>query len=232
MNRILIATLFFGSLVSLAAQTPEAHIREKTGTVELLLPGSRNWRPAREGDPVPAGAVLSTGFKSTAVLLLGNSAIIVRPLTRLSIEEILSRDKTEKVDLKLRTGRIRASVTPPAGGKTDFTVRSPIATASVRGTSFDFDTVNIQVTGGTVVFSPAVQTRGAGWRAVQVSAGDRAAVDQDTGRAVHPLKAAETSRSLPGLAGQSSGSGIRPPGAGTPARGSGSLSVNVTLERD
>jgi hypothetical protein len=226
MNRILIVTLFFGTLVSLFAQTPEVYIREKTGTVELLLPGSRNWRSARDGDHIPAAAVLSTGFRSTAVVSVGNSAVIVRPLTRLSIEEILSRDKNERVDLNLQTGRIRANVTPPAGGKTDFTVRSPMVTASVRGTAFDFDTGNIRVTGGTVVFSPSVQTGGS--RAVEVNAGDSATVDQDTGRTVHPLRAAETSRNLPSLAGQASGP--RPPEAGTPVPGS--LTVKVTLESD
>jgi hypothetical protein len=231
MNRILIMTLFFGCLVSLFAQTPEVYIREKTGTVELLLPGSRNWRPARNGDRVPAAAVLSTGFRSTAVVSVGNSAIIVQPLTRLSIEEIVGRDKNERVDINLRTGRIRVNVTPPAGGETDFTVRSPIATASVRGTAFDFDTVDIHVIEGTVVFSPTARTGGAGSRAVEVSAGDSATVDRDTGRAVHPLRAAETSRSLPNLAGQVSG-GLQPPGAGTPVTGPGSLTVNVTLESD
>lgn len=227
MNRILSAALFFGSLVSLFAQTPEVHIRETTGTVELLLPGSRNWRPVRAGESVPAAAVLSTGFKSTAVLSVGNSTIIVRPLTRLKVEEILGRDKNERVDLSLRTGRIRARVTPPAGGgNVDFTIRSPSASASVRGTGFDLDTMNIRVAEGTVVFSPAVRT-GNGFRAVQVNAGDRAMVDPDTGRAVHPLRAAETSRSLPGLAGQDSGSGPRPAGAPVTA---GLLNVNVILE--
>jgi hypothetical protein len=224
--------LFFGSLVSLFAQTSEVYVREKTGTVELLLPGSRNWRPALDGDLVPASTVLSTGFKSTAVLSAGNSAIIVLPLTRLSIEEILSRDKNERVAIKLWTGRVRVNVTPPLGGKTDFIIRGSIVSASVRGTAFDFDTVNIRVTEGTVVFSPAVQT-GSGFRAVAVSAGDRAMADQDTGGVVHPLKAAEISRSLPALAGQDSGSGLQlqPPGAGTRIM-TGSLKINVSLESD
>jgi hypothetical protein len=35
----------------------------------------------------------------------------------------------------------------------NFTIRSPIATASVRGTVFDFDTVNLNVQEGLVNFS-------------------------------------------------------------------------------
>jgi hypothetical protein len=59
----------------------------------------------------------------------------------------------ENVSLNLDTGRIRVDVSPPAGNLTNFTVRSPNATASVRGTSFEFDTVNISVDEGRVIFT-------------------------------------------------------------------------------
>jgi hypothetical protein len=42
---------------------------------------------------------------------------------------------------------------PPAGTKAFLEVTSPVATASVRGTSFYFDTRNIQVYSGTVAFT-------------------------------------------------------------------------------
>jgi hypothetical protein len=236
MKAVLWITLLFGSLASLFAQTREVYIREQTGTVELLLPGSENWRPARMGDAIPTAAVLSTGFKSTAVLEIGNSTVTVLPITRLSIEEILIRDKNETVNLRLRTGRVRADVNPPPGGGIEFNVRSPIATASVRGTSFEFDSINIRVIEGTVAFSPTVQTAGARPRSVQVSAGAQSSVDQDTGKAVIPLVAAENSRSLPALAGSASTPALQAPSAGapvtgfTPAPSPGSLNINVTLE--
>jgi hypothetical protein len=43
-------------------------------------------------------------------------------------------------------------VNPPAGTKASLSVNSPTATASVRGTSFEFDTRNLRVNSGTVHF--------------------------------------------------------------------------------
>jgi hypothetical protein len=98
-------------------------------------------------------ARISTGFKSSAVIALGNSTITVRPLTRLTLEEIARLQDTEEAGLYLGTGRVRAEVAPPSGGKIDFTVRSPMATASVRGTTFDFDTVNLRVLEGRIRYT-------------------------------------------------------------------------------
>jgi ferric-dicitrate binding protein FerR (iron transport regulator) len=71
-------------------------------------------------------------------------------LTRLSLDEIFTAQNGEQVTLNLRAGRIRANVRPPTGGNTNFTVRSPTATASVRGTVFDFDGIRLQVEEGRV----------------------------------------------------------------------------------
>jgi hypothetical protein len=122
---------------------------------------------------------------------------MVRPLTRLSVEALLNQDNTETINLGLRTGRIQAEVNPPAGMKTDFSVRSPMATASVRGTSFFMDPVNLMVSDGNVSYVPS-----GGTQPVTVGAGQNSWVDNDSGKAVNPVVAAETSRSLPALSGQ------------------------------
>jgi hypothetical protein len=154
----------------------EGYIRDVFGTVELKGPGGAGWTAARAGQRVTKDTVISTGFKSTALVALGNSTVTVRPLTRLSVEEILNIQGNETVSLSLRSGRIRADVTAPAGGRTDFTVRSPIATASVRGTSFEFDGVNLRVDEGLV------HVTGGDGTAVYVGAGHEAASDPVTGR--------------------------------------------------
>jgi hypothetical protein len=76
-------------------------------------------------------------------------------------------------------GRVRVDVKPPVGAKAIATVRGPIATASVRGTSFEFDTNNLYVNEGSVSFSG---NRG---QAVLVGAGGSSRVEQ-TGRASNP----------------------------------------------
>jgi hypothetical protein len=138
----------------LSAQSPRALIRNIQGTVEVKAPGAPAWVAAEEGQVLEPEALISTGFNSAAVIEAGGSTVLVRSLTRMSIREAQAAAGADRVDIQLRTGRIRADVKPPAGGgRVNFTVRSPTATASVRGTVFEFDTVNLRVEEGTVAFS-------------------------------------------------------------------------------
>lgn len=131
----------------------EAVIRDLAGTVEIKRASSAKWENARKGQVIESSTMISTGFRSTALVALGNSVITVRPLTRLTLLELSRMQNDEKVELRLQTGRVRAEVRGTDEGKTDFTVRSSAATASVRGTVFEFDTNNLRVIEGTVAFS-------------------------------------------------------------------------------
>ena len=123
-----------------------------SGTVELMKAGSSAFVPARTGDEVAMSTIVSTGFKSTALIKAGNTVITVRPLTRLSLAELSASAGTETLNVSLQTGRVQIDVNPPAGTRVTMTVRGPTATASVRGTTFIFDTRNISVQKGTVAF--------------------------------------------------------------------------------
>jgi hypothetical protein len=226
MKRMIVLFVFFGGVSFLFAQNQQAFIREITGTVELKAHGSADWIPGKAGDQVLPNTVISTGFRSAALLAIDNSTIVIRPLTRLTLEELLERDGTEQVRLSLRTGRIRVTVTPPVKTNIEFTIRSPIATASVRGTAFDFDTLNLQVSEGMVRFAPA---QGAAFsRPALVRAGENSWIDRDSGRAVNPMAAAETNRIPPALPGwDASPAAVDTPKA---TNAPGSLVVNVTLE--
>jgi hypothetical protein len=199
---IMVTAVFTALVPCLGAQ--EGMIRECTGTVEIKAPGSASWIPAARGMKLGLGAVVSTSFRSTAVIVLGNSTLLVQPLTRLSLEEIQKRAGDEQVSLNLRTGRIRVNVQPPAEGRTEFTVRSPIATASVRGTVFEFDTVNLRVEEGTVLFS------GDDGRNEAVAAGETSRVEEGLGRAEAPreMSIEELAPALP--SGSDSGMAVLP----------------------
>ncbi|MDR0290095.1 MAG: FecR family protein [Treponema sp.] len=147
----------FAAVCGLFAQNAASAgvIRELTGNVELKPAGASAFVAARSGDQVAQNTIVSTGFKSTAIIEVGSSVIAVRPLTRLSLAEIQSSGGAESLNVDLQTGRVRVDVNPPAGTRANFTVQSPTATASVRGTSFEFDTVKITVNEGKVAFSGA-----------------------------------------------------------------------------
>jgi hypothetical protein len=179
---VMLGGSFFFTLNVHAQET--ASFREVSGTVEIKTPGSAVWVNAAAGDRIEKNTLVSTGFRSTAALVLGDSVIMVQSLTRLSLEEIIRNQNGEQVNLYLQTGRIRAEVKPPVGGRTDFTVRSPIATASVRGTSFEFDTERLWVDEGRVQYS---FTNGQG---VSVVAGGMSYVDKINNTAVSPFETA------------------------------------------
>lgn len=177
------ASLFVLAAAGLFAQAGDAFVREITGTVEVKAPGQTAWEPVQRGQRLSGDTLISTGFKSQAVVVLGNSTLIVRPLTRLSIAEIARLEAGERVNLELQAGRIKVDVKPPARGAVAFAIRSPRATAAVRGTVFEFDTVNLEVSEGTVEFA------GAG-APVLVDSGGAAFVDESTGRTVPPAETA------------------------------------------
>ncbi|WP_010263978.1 FecR family protein [Treponema primitia] len=151
------------------------YIRELTGNVEIKQPGA-DWIPAVEGQTLEQASMISTGFKGTALIALGNSVLTVKPLTRLTLQEIQEIAGNEKVTLTMQTGRIQATVNPPSGGKTDFAVRAPSVTASVRGTDFEFDGTSLKVSDGRVHLTGGDNT------AVYVGAGQQVTTDPITGR--------------------------------------------------
>jgi len=165
-------------------------IRELTGEVEIKHAGSSVFAPASVGDSIALNAVVSTGFRSTAVINVGSTVITVRPLTRLSLAEIHSSTNTENINVNLQAGRVRVDVNPPAGTRANMTIQSPTAPASVRGTSFEFDTVNLTVNKGSVHFN------GSAGPAAMVNAGEQTFVGTD-GTAANPVEVVSTTLAPP-----------------------------------
>ena len=173
--------LFIFSVSGISAQQPvQAVIREMVGTVEVRYASSETWENASRGQRLEGDTAISTGFRSTVVIALGDSLITVRPLTRLTLTELSRNQGNEKAELNLQTGRVKADIRAPEGGKTEFTVRSSNSTSSVRGTVFEFDTLNLAVREGTVEF------RGGSGFTHLVDAGGSSQIDERSGRASLP----------------------------------------------
>jgi hypothetical protein len=194
----------------------QAVFTEISGTVEVQTSNSSAWTPAVQGGSIAPHTVISAGFKSSAVITIGSTRVLIRPLTRLTLEEIVQKADSDDVTLFVRTGRIRAEVQPPAGGKTDFTVRSPAATASVRGTAFDFDTVNLRVDSGLVHYATA------SGQTVYVAQGETAYVDEKDRRVIPPQEIAATGQ-LPQI---SQGAGVGTGGAAVHVPPAGELRIH------
>ena len=199
-------------------------IRNLAGTVELKPAGETAFSPAKIGDEAAADTVISMGFKSSATVAVGSSTILVRALTRLTLTEISGTQGTEHVGIELRAGRVRVDVKPPSGGKADFTVVTPSATASVRGTNFEMDTRNLRVHEGAMAY------RGLRGGAVTVYSGPEIHVDLTNGKVSDPVAAViaellpagaqEAASSMPG-AGPVTGATPPTPPAPNPPTGVG-----------
>jgi hypothetical protein len=159
-TRIAIASFLALALAAAAmAEDQQAVFAEVNGKVEYQV-GGADWTPARPGDAIGAGVVVSTGFKSSATLKIGTATISVKPITRLTLQELIKTSGGTQTKLFLLSGRVKADIPKEPGKTIDFKVKSPTATASVRGTSFEFDGVNLLVDRGSVqLATPTFQFR-------------------------------------------------------------------------
>lgn len=123
-------------------------ITEVQGKVEVLLPGQTQWRAATVNMPLPIQATLSTGFNSRASIRLNASTLRLKPMTRITLEALAA----ESTNLNLRVGSVNAEVRRGDAQELNFTVRTPQATASVRGTDFEMTPYNLRATSGLVAF--------------------------------------------------------------------------------
>ena len=157
---ILTAALAFALAPVLFSQT--AVVKEFSGKVEIKA-GAGEWQPVKTGMKLDTGAVISTGFSSTALLDLGTSTLKVSPLTRMQLVELIARQGNVSTTLALKVGKVNAEVKTAVGLRQDFVLKGPQATAAVRGTEFEFDGVSVKVINGLVFFSNTQgQGRGVG----------------------------------------------------------------------
>jgi hypothetical protein len=128
----------------------DAVVDRVSGKVEVRI-GGGPWEPVGVGDVLPLNATISTGFGASAVLNLGSSVLEVQQLTRLTIQELA--DDGLSADVFVPVGRVRARVNATAGRQADFRVRTPLSTASVRGTDFETNGWQVSVAEGVVEFA-------------------------------------------------------------------------------
>jgi len=177
MKKLLFAAIFI--LVGLNVFCQDAFIEQLTGTVEIKQARDNAFKAAKQGDKLSKDTVISTGFKSFAVIKIGSTTMTIRPLSTLSLTDLQKEEGAETLNVNLQAGRVRVDVKPPAGTKAATTLTSPSSTASVRGTSFEFDSHNLYVREGAVNYA------GSNGQNITVKAGESSRVAQ-TGQVTTP----------------------------------------------
>ena len=123
--------ILFASLIF--AQSRTVQVVSVVGKVEKQE--GELWVPVSEGELISKGTLISTGFRSTATLKFEGSVISVSALTRLTISELIENENSRDTSVYLDAGKITANVKTSDNKRVNFTVRTPIATASIKGTA-------------------------------------------------------------------------------------------------
>lgn len=140
MKRFILSIIFAALASSLFAM--QAQVVSATGKAEVQKGSS--WVALKAGDVLDAGSVIQTGFKSELVLKIKESTVTVSALTRITLQTLAEREGIsgsqgkDETTIFLDTGSLKSNVQKSADRRVGFTVRSPVATASVRGTAFKF----------------------------------------------------------------------------------------------
>lgn len=136
----------------LAAADFTAQVVSVSGKVEVL--NGNSWKTLAAGDTLKSGDTVQTGFRSVAVLKIKDSTVNVAALTRMTVEQLSENSEKDNVRVFVKTGGVKSDVQKSSGKKVGFTVRTPVATASVRGTEFSventFDSTQVNTTRGKV----------------------------------------------------------------------------------
>jgi hypothetical protein len=116
--------------------TGQVKLIKLVGDVNSLVPGA-DWQEASEGMRLSADDEIHTGPDSEATLEFPDGSIVIlKQLTRIKMRGLLSDENRVKIDLLLKMGELKAQVIRQDVVGSDFSVKTPVATTSVRGTVF------------------------------------------------------------------------------------------------
>lgn len=117
-----------------------AEVIDLRGDAQWAPLGSDDYQPVKQGDRYPQETVIVTGLRSSVKLRLGDddtyTAVLVEPASKTLLAELYTANQTKRVRIGVGFGQVRGGVVEGAL-KSDFTVGSPVATLSKRGT-WDF----------------------------------------------------------------------------------------------
>jgi len=108
-----------------------------TGIAHKRAAPNAKWTPLKANETLNELAIIRTGLGAKVILNLGDRGkVTVRSATKVGITEFTKTGQHVKARLGLKYGSMRAKV-DRARGTSDFSVATPVATLSVRGTEGD-----------------------------------------------------------------------------------------------
>lgn len=151
---------------------PVGRVIKLDGDANLLLPGA-DWRELHVGQALCAADEVHTGPDSSVDIQFSNGGVVhLHELTRIRVGGFSNPNTRVQNELLLKIGELKAKVKPQEVIRSGFSVRTPTATASVRGTVFTvaYDPGTKRTTVATAEGKVEVDPTGAG-TTTMVSAG-------------------------------------------------------------
>lgn len=135
-----------------------ATVLHSSGDVRIRRPMHNEAEPAQSGQPLPEGSRIDVGSDGYLRLQMVDGSITRVPAnSSLELSRVRAQDVTHTTETRidLKAGRIDADVRPRETKANRFEVETPLAVASVRGTTFGVEvqadgTVTGEVTKGAV----------------------------------------------------------------------------------
>lgn len=131
--KIFVVSLFV-FFAALPVWSQSAKVTFVKGKVEVNRRGS--WVAVKAGDTIALSETISTGYQSEARLNLNGSVLAIAALTRVKVETLSQGADTDTVSVYVDTGATRSKVNHTDNKKIDYTTRTAVAVASVRGTVY------------------------------------------------------------------------------------------------
>ncbi len=116
-----------------ASRTLQATVKKVAGTVRWRSSPQDEWTPLKEGDTLPVGADVCTGFRARCVLDMTDSLVQVDALSLMRVAELERKEDTVRTRLYLKQGKTQ-SIVEKGKIQSDFEIITPSHTLSVKGT--------------------------------------------------------------------------------------------------
>ncbi|TWT45619.1 hypothetical protein RAS1_20470 [Phycisphaerae bacterium RAS1] len=120
-----------------AAQSITARVIDVKGDVKYAPLDSKEYKPCKVGDEYPEMTKILTGINSSVKFQIGDeepyTAMVIDRVSKVTLSELAKTGDSKRVRVGVANGSIRAGVAE-GGLKSDFTVDSPVATLSKKGT--------------------------------------------------------------------------------------------------
>ncbi len=114
-----------------------ARVIEVKGDARRAGLDGKDWQPCKVGDEYPQYTQVITGLGGSVKFQLGTEApysvIVVEPVSTITMSELFKTATTKTVRIGLSFGKVRGGVAE-GGLQSDFTVDTPVATLSKKGT--------------------------------------------------------------------------------------------------